>query len=305
MQNAECGMRNAECGMHNPKCRMRNKAGLASNVFAGRGLLTRPPTGAGRNGVTGVVDSGVRASILFFSFFIFHFSFPILAFEAPDDTNAGQALAAKLRAEVPTENSQTRGVLKIATPDGSSEVPVNCEVKVLDGTWQTIYQTGPTARSGPERLVVIHSANGPNRYLYARAAPPSAPLPEAAPVAAGALSTPLAGSDFSLGDLGLDFLHWPQQEQLKGEMRLGQPCYVLESRNPGGKPVARIKSFIDKENGGLLLAEAYDTQGRMVKEFSLGGSSFKKVNGQWRLEKMEMRDRNRRSRTTLKFDVQP
>jgi hypothetical protein len=228
-----------------------------------------------------------------------------LALEEPDETDGGQALAAKLRAQVPMEDSRTRAVLKVETPSMTNAVPVVCEVKVLDGTWETIYQTGATARSGPERLVVIHNTNGPNRYLYARASGPSAPLPEATPLAAGELSTPLAGSDFSLGDLGLDFLHWPQQRRLKGEMRLGQSCYVLESRNPSGGPIVRVKSDIDEQTGGLLVADAYDSAGRMVKEFSLHGSSFKKVNGQWRLEKMEIHDRNRHSRTILKFDIQP
>jgi hypothetical protein len=227
------------------------------------------------------------------------------AAEAPDEAADGQALAATLRAGLPTEDSQTHGVLKVESPGVSNEVPVVCEVKVLDGTWETIYQIGATTRSGAERLVVIHSTNGPNRYLYARAAGPAAPLPEARPLAPGELSTPLAGSDFSLGDLGLDFLHWPLQRRLHGEMRLGQPCYVLESGKPSGKPIVRIKSYIDEESGGLLLAEAYDSEGRLVKEFSLHGSSFKKVNGQWRLEKMEIRDTHRHSRTTLKFDIHP
>jgi hypothetical protein len=228
-----------------------------------------------------------------------------LARSEADEMDAGQALAAKLRAEVPMENSQTRAVMKVETPSMTNDVPVLCEVKVLDGTWETIYQTGGTARLGPERLMIIHSTNGPNRYLYARASGPSAPLPQAKELAAADLSTPLAGSDFSLGDLGLEFLHWPQQRRLKGEMRLGQSCYVLESRNPSGGPIVRIKSDIDEENGGLLVADAYDGAGRMVKEFSLHGSSFIKVHGQWRLEKMEIRDRNRHSRTILKFDIQP
>lgn len=122
--------------------------------------------------------------------------------------------------------------------------------------------------------------------------------------ASGNLNKPFAGSDFSLADLGLDFLHWPQQTQLPGQMRLGQPCYVLESRNPSGNPVTKITSFINEESDGLLAADAYDSAGHTVKVFSLGGSSFKKVNGKWRLEKMEIRDKIRGSHTILKFDVQ-
>ena len=116
-------------------------------------------------------------------------------------------------------------------------------------------------------------------------------------------SIPLAGSDFSLADLGLEYLHWPVQRQLKGEMRLGQPCYVLESSNPQGGEIVRVKSDIDKDSGGLLIAEAYDTRGHLVKEFSLHGSSFKKVNGRWQLEKMDIRNKKTGSHTELKFDL--
>ena len=54
---------------------------------------------------------------------------------------------------------------------------------------------------------------------------------------------------------------------------------------------------------GLLIAEASDTNGALVKKFSLHGSSFKKVNGHWRLEKMGMRDYKKHSQTEMKFDT--
>jgi hypothetical protein len=101
----------------------------------------------------------------------------------------------------------------------------------------------------------------------------------------------------------LEFLHWPQQRRLPDETRLGQACYVLESRNPAGRQIVRVKSDIDQETGGLLIATAYDANGRVVKEFSLHGSSFKKVNGHWRLEKMEIRNHKPNSQTELKFDI--
>jgi hypothetical protein len=86
-------------------------------------------------------------------------------------------------------------------------------------------------------------------------------------------------------------------------MRLGQSCYVLESRDEGAKSIVRVKSYIDKESNGLLIAEGYDSIEHLVKEFSLHGSSFKKVNGHWRLEKMSIRDVKKHSQTELKFDI--
>jgi hypothetical protein len=223
---------------------------------------------------------------------------------APADPVAGQALAEQIRNAVPEESSQVHGTLIIRAGGQTKNVPVVCRVVIHEGAWETDYETGATATAGAEQLVVIHRTNAPIEYLYARAPAPSAPLPKPAPMsAAEAAATPLAGSDFSAADLGLDFLHWPQQRQSKGEMRLGQPCHVLESLDPQGKSIVRVKSYIDKESNGLLIAEAYDATEHLVKDFSLGGSSFKKVNGHYRLEKMDIRDVKKHSRTELKFDM--
>ena len=63
-------------------------------------------------------------------------------------------------------------------------------------------------------------------------------------------------------------------------------------------PVTSWKAAIRREAGsrgsnliltrraaGSLIADGYDAGGQPVKEFSLHGSSFKKVNGHWRLER--------------------
>jgi hypothetical protein len=221
----------------------------------------------------------------------------------PEELAAGQALAEHLRSAVPVENSEIHGRLIITSKGATREIPIICRVMVNPANWETDYETAGTAQSGAERLVVLHSTNGPNQYLYARAASPSAALPKPAPVPAAEAAIPLAGSDFSLADLGLEFLHWPVQRQLSGEMRLGEPCYVLESSDPQARDIVRVKSDIDKEFGAPLIAFAYDAQGHVVKEYSLGGSSFKKVNGRWQVEKMDIRNKKTGSHTELKFDL--
>jgi hypothetical protein len=232
-------------------------------------------------------------------------SLPVLAdVPASDDLAAGQALADQIRNALPEEGSHIQGTLFIRAGGQTKSVPVTCRVVLHDAAWETDYDTTATANSGAERLMIIHRTNAPNEYLYARAPAPSSPLPKPGLISpADAAATPLAGSDFSAADLGLDFLHWPQQRRLKGEMRLGQPCYVLESRDPGAKTIVRVKSYIDKESNAPLVAEAYDAADHKVKEFSLHGSSFKKVNGHWRLENMEIRDVKNHSQTELKFDI--
>jgi hypothetical protein len=229
---------------------------------------------------------------------------PLPAAVPPTESDSpGQTLARRLLSAEPTENSEIRGTLIIRAGKQVTRVPVVCSVVVNGATWETEYETSATTSIGAEKLVVIHSTNGPNEYLYSQASPPGTALAKPAPVPSAEAGIPLAGSDFSLTDLGLEFLHWPQQRRLPNETRLGQACYVLESSNPAGREIVRVKSDIDQETGGLLIATAYDAGGRVVKEFSLNGSSFKKVNGHWRLEKMEISNHKLHSRTELKFDI--
>jgi hypothetical protein len=222
----------------------------------------------------------------------------------PMDEAGGKALAEQIRTAVPEEDSEIGGVLIVTVGKSKNQTPVVCEVKRHGATWETIYQSQATSTAGAERLVIVHSTNGPSQYLYARAAKPGAPLPEPAPVPPAGLDAPFAGSDFSLGDLGLEFLHWPGQCKLKGEQRLGQPCYVLESTRPQTNGIARINSWIDEETLGPLVVEAYDSTSHEVKEFSLDSSKFHKdAQGRWHLEEMSIENKKTRSRTVLKFDM--
>ncbi|MEP6662408.1 MAG: outer membrane lipoprotein-sorting protein [Verrucomicrobiota bacterium] len=203
----------------------------------------------------------------------------------------------------PTKDSDVHGVLKINLPKGREEIPVVCRVFVKENSWKTVYETSATPKRGPEKLIIIRSPDAPNQYLYAKARSPQDSLPEPQPVSAAKADVPFAGSDFWLSELGLGFLDWPQQTKLKGEMRLGQPCYVLESVNTNAAQVVRVKSWIEKESGSPLIAEGYDRHHKLIKEFSLGGSSVKKVNGQWQLKKMTIRSPREKSETVLEFDL--
>jgi hypothetical protein len=235
-------------------------------------------------------------------------SFAISTFaQTPEaEPQTGDAIARELRTMQPEENTEVSGVLII---NERQKIPVVCNVVTNGDSWKVVYETRSTKTTPAEKLIVIHSLTGPNKYLYSRAPTPADPLPEPKPLAANKAAIPLAGSDFWLSELGFDFLHWPQQRKLTraqdGEidMRLGQPCYVLESINPEAPVVVRVKSWIDKASGGILVAEAYDRNKKMVKEFSLGGSNFKKVNGQWQLKKMRISSPRADSETVLEFDL--
>jgi hypothetical protein len=220
---------------------------------------------------------------------------------AAESELSGMALAERLRSAEPEESSEIHGTLITHAGKLVTHVPVDCRVVLKGATWETVYETSATTNIGGEKLVVVHRTNGPNEYLYARASGPGAAPGNPSPIPIADADIPLAGSDFTLTDLGLEFLHWPRQQRLRDETKMSQACYVLESSNPNGREFVRVRSDIDQETGGLLTASAFDADGHKVMEFSLSG--FKKVNGHWRLEKMEIHDYKLRSRTELKFDI--
>ncbi|MBA4146968.1 MAG: outer membrane lipoprotein-sorting protein [Verrucomicrobia bacterium] len=235
----------------------------------------------------------------------------IASAQSPDPLiREGQRIAAELRTSAPTEETNIRGVLEIRSKKAkiSEDVPVIFSVLVANGHWDAVYETGQTSTRGSERLVVRHFEDRPNQYFYAKAPAPTAAVPELKEFISHEADIPLAGSDFWLTDLGMDFLHWPLHRRPRGEMRLGQWCHVLESIYPERPNINKVVSWIDRDSAdvgvaGILIAEAYAPGGKQLKEFSLSGSSFKKIKGQWQLEKMTIRNLRTSSTTTLRFDL--
>lgn len=235
-----------------------------------------------------------------FIFFLFVFSCTAFSQTPADEPQTGDEIAGELRNMQPDGNTKVSGTLII---NRHEKIPVVCEITTNGNSWKVSYKTEPDANTPAEKFVTVHSLNAPNKYFYSRAMNPSAPLSEPKLLKAADLETRFASSDFWLGELGFDFLHWPIQNKLPGQMRLGQPCYVLESINPKAPVVVRVKSYIEKESGGILIAEGYDRNKKLIKDFSLGGSSFKKVNGQWQLKKMKISSPKEDSETVLEFDL--
>ncbi|HSY10064.1 MAG TPA: outer membrane lipoprotein-sorting protein [Candidatus Dormibacteraeota bacterium] len=168
--------------------------------------------------------------------------------------------------------------------------------------WCARYET---ASSNRVLLIVIHEAEKPNHYALFEGPPK---LGEAVDrigtdLPNSKIMTPFANSDFWIADLGLEFFHWPEQKILKHDMKRGRSCQVLESANPNPSTngYSRVVSWIDNETLGIVHAEAYDLKNKLLKEFD--PKSFKKVNGQWELQEMEIRNDQTGSRTRLEFDV--
>lgn len=222
------------------------------------------------------------------------------------DPVAGRQLAAELRALAPDREARMTGQITIRKA-GKTADPIPFVFQVLPGQthWSAVYETVASRPDGPvERLVIQHRPPQPNRYLVIS---PASPAPGSA-LQTNTLDHPtnaFAGSDFSAGDLGMEFLHWQKQVLLKKEMKRSRFCQVLES-SPGEGDRAlgygRVVSWIDHETGGIIQADAYDRQNKALKEFEL--NSFKKIDGQWRLEEMEIRNLQTRTRTRLTFDLE-
>jgi hypothetical protein len=211
-------------------------------------------------------------------------------------------LVEELRQLVPSESSTVKAVLRIRQGKSIREVPLRVVVERGTNTWTTTYEVSAVGDMPAERLVVARSSGGRSEYRFAKAAS-DGKFSALQPVTADPMSLALGGSDFALGELGLDFINWPEQQLLSPEMRLGQPCLVLESRRPGADGPVLIRSWIDRQTGGILVAEAYDAKRSLVKEFNLSGSSFKKVNGRYELEEMTMSSHLNRSETKLRFEL--
>ncbi len=216
----------------------------------------------------------------------------------------GRAIVSDLLSQKPLEDSEWRGVLRIRNRERqTTTVPVTGRITVGKDGWQVVYSTGATEKSGPETLTVVHSTNGANQYLYSTGADGVGQSPKQ--LTGNEAMIALAGSDFSLSDLGLEFFHWPAQRLLKKELRRGQSCNVLESVNPqpATNGYARVVSWIDIDTGGIIHAEAYDQNKRKLKEFA--PKEFKKVNGRWELSEMEIRNTQTGSHTRLEFTLTP
>lgn len=204
-----------------------------------------------------------------------------------DDTVAGEKLARELRSLAPSTNVEVKGMMRLSQPGTEPrEVPLQSKVAVSADGWSSTY------KAGDETLIIQHFANKPNAYSWVNRDGGQHPANAQA-------TNRFAGSDFALLDLGLEFFHWPTQTVVAREMRKGRGCVVLESRPAVPGLYAHVHSWIDQETSGLLMAEAYDAHGRLLKEFEVFVLSI----GKNQVSKMEIRNRQTKSSTRLQFDL--
>ncbi len=216
----------------------------------------------------------------------------------------GRALAAAIRDQRPAQPTISKGTLRVRYGDGRRlSVPV--EVKAELGTnafpWSTVYEARfPDGRR--ETLRVVNLADSMPHFILHRAGG-DGNVTELRPQRPDEMFIGFAGTDFWFVDLGMTFLHWPDQRVIDRETRRTRRCQVLESLNPLPAPGAykRVVTWVDEETGGIVRAEAYDAKDKLLKEFSPG--SFARVDSRYELRDMEIRNDQTDSRTTLQFEV--
>ena len=209
----------------------------------------------------------------------------------------GLALAQKICAQMPAENFSNSCVLRIRPKGGEwTNCLVTSKAIVGRGYWKNIF-TSDALKPAQEVFTVTHTPGQPNLYTH-----------ESTGGAAGRMLpsskfAPFANSDFWLCDLALDFFHWPEQRVLKKEFHRNCACTVLESVNAGTEKggYARVVTWIDNDSLAVVEAYGYDAGGKLLKEFT--PKTFKKVNGQWTVKEIEIRNVQTGSRTRLEFEL--
>ena len=205
----------------------------------------------------------------------------------------GNQLAKTIRNLIPEENVEIRATMEVIERENKRlETEVVIQVEKLGlAQWQTTYKA-KRDEDVSEHWRVRREIGQLNRYEHkGRLAKRTEIL------------SSMAGSSFYIADFGMEFLHWPSQTVLKTQRRKSRLCHVLESRNP--KPAEgeyhRVVSWVDKETGGILLADIYTAEAKPIKRFAVKGLT--KKNGRWQVDEMEMRDTKTRARSRLYFHL--
>ena len=245
----------------------------------------------------------VHLWLVFFLFCVFAFDLHAQKQVAPppetlspeEAAKQGRALVDEILEQKPSENTTNTGVMTIRDAKGKrTKVPIKFSVFATPTSWSSTYET---EAGSPYAITVIHDDSRPNQYQ------PHAPDAKFTSLSGNQIMSPFAGSDFWIADLGLEFFHWPDQRVTKKEMKRSRACQVLESINPSPGPgtYSRVKSWIDNESHGILMAEAYDSQGKLLKQFI--PKHVEKVQGQWQVQEMEIDNAQTGSSTRVDFNL--
>ncbi len=214
-------------------------------------------------------------------------------YDAPKAKELGRELVAQLRSLTPEKSFTNTGTLFIkAKHQPLIKVSYTCRVAVTATNWMSYYSATQGTNVLPG-FSVEHREGQPNTYRD-----------DTGRILSGSeLDVSFAGSDFWRSDLGLEFLHWPEQRVPKWEMARSAGCKVLESKNPTPSPTSysRVLAWIHDESLGIVQAEAYDARGKLLKEFR--PTELQKIDGRHEVKEVEIENVKTGSTTKLVLDL--
>lgn len=214
----------------------------------------------------------------------------------PSPEVQGRDWALRLRTVAPEQGSTNQAVLRIRGRDGRRQVPVTVITQPGKPEWTVSYLTGGDGGKGPrESSRIRYHEQGPPRFEARVDEPGKARVFEGTEAA----DRPVAGSDFLLKELGMEFLHWPEQRIRGRELSNGRWCQVLESVSVRPDGPASVRSWIDEKLGVILSAEVYDARHVRLKQFSI--TQFREQADRWTCS-VSMVDDQRGTKTELSFD---
>lgn len=229
---------------------------------------------------------------------------PILEVTHADPIQEGQSLAADLRELQIGIPGDITATLKIRKRNGERiEQRVQKQSIRTEKGWNDLFCISKDELSNKDWLMIRHRNGTSPSYQLAHS--DSIPLTqeEYQSLVAEETMTPVGDSDFWVADLGLDFLHWPDQRIVPSRitMRKGVACKVLESARPTQSQDGyyKVRSWISSEYGGVVYAEAFDVTDQKIKIFEV--NDVEKIDGQWYLKELKIRNLRDRSTSTLEF----
>jgi hypothetical protein len=223
---------------------------------------------------------------------------PAPALDPVQAQQEARALVAEMLSQKPA--STNTGWLKIRKENNEQrQIPMRFEIWSTTNSCTSVYEAKDPGPPGHEtRLTVIRTDSQPTKYLLSENNRPAQTL------TGNETMVPFAGSDFYIADLGLEFLQWPQQRLIKKEMRRSQFCDVLESAHPRppSEGYSRVVCWVEQDSPhGIVHADAYDPRGKLFKRFD--PTKIEKVQGQYQLQEMEIRNLKAKSKTRIEFDL--
>lgn len=191
----------------------------------------------------------------------------------------------------------------------------------IAGTYWLSFELRVMPRKGDERtlegdLFGAHGLQGPltrltvgdERWLIQSGPAPAAwTAPGGKTVRAATTAEtlqPVAGTDFTLFDLQMPFLHWPDFVYEGLAKVRGRPAHQFVLYPPADFTAARpelsgVRVYLDTQFNALVQAEQLDAKGQAAKTVTL--IDLKKVGEQWLVKSVDLRNHATRDKTRLTF----